>query len=135
MMVPVLAEFSHYLPLGLLLSMAVVFGVANLVLTQVLGRVTNSRRTGPVKEMTYESGMNPFGDAQRRFNVRFYIVAMTFLVFDVEIVFLYPWANVFPSLAQGSELAPLFLLRMLFFILTSVIAFAYAWRKGVFRYD
>ncbi len=128
-------EFSHYLPLGMLFIMAVVFGAANLILTQVIGRVTHSRRTGPVKEMTYESGMNPFGDAQRRFNVRFYIVAMTFLVFDVEIVFLYPWASVFPSLSQGSELGPLFLFRMLFFILTSVIAFAYAWRKGVFRYD
>ena len=62
-------------------------------------------------------------------------MAITFLVFDVEIVFLYPWAATFPSLGQGSELAPLFLGRMLFFVLTSVIAFAYAWRKGVFRYD
>lgn len=127
--------FPRYAPLVLLVVMALAFGAINLILTQIVGRVTHSRRTGPVKEGTYESGVNPIGDARRRFNVRFYIVAMTFLVFDVEIVFLYPWANVFPSLSAESGLGPLFLGRMLFFILTSIIAFAYAWRKGVFRYD
>ena len=81
------------------------------------------------------SGVNPVGDTKQRFNVRFYLVAMSFLVFDVEIVFLYPWGTVFPSLSDESHLAPLFLGRMLFFIFTSIIAFAYAWRKGVFRYD
>ena len=62
---------------------------------------------------------------------------MTFLLFDVEIVFLYPWAVTFPSLAgeAGQHLSPLFLGRMLFFVLTTAIAFVYAWRKGVFRYD
>ena len=136
-LLPIVANepFPHYAPLVLLIVMALGFGAMNLILTQIIGRITNSRRTGPVKEMTYESGMNPIGDAHRRFNVRFYIVAMTFLVFDVEIVFLYPWANVFPSLSTESGLGPLFLGRMLFFLLTSVIAFAYAWRKGVFRYD
>jgi NADH:ubiquinone oxidoreductase subunit 3 (subunit A) len=79
--------------------------------------------------------MNPIGTAHRRFNVRFYLVAITFLVFDVEIVFLYPWAITFPSLAAQSPLSLLFLGRVIFFVLTSAIAFAYAWRKGVFRYD
>ncbi len=124
-------SFSHYGPLGVLILMAVVFAGANLVLTHLLG----PHREGKVKGMVYESGMNPIGSAHRRFNVRFYIVAMTFLVFDVEIVFLYPWATVFPSLATGSADSALFLFRMMFFILTSLIAFVYAWRKGVFRYD
>ena len=107
--------------------------VVNVVGSTLLG----PSRQGKIKGMVYESGMNPIGSARRRFNVRFYLVAMTFLVFDVEIVFLYPWASVFPNLGgpQGEHLAPLFLARMLFFILTSIIAFAYAWRKGVFRYD
>lgn len=124
-------SFSHYGPVGLLLLMAVGFAVGNVVLSSLLGPT----RQGPVKGMTYESGMNPIGTAKRRFNVRFYIVAMTFLLFDVEIVFLYPWAMVFQSLDQHSPLNGLFLARVLFFILTSIIAFAYAWRKGVFRYD
>jgi NADH-quinone oxidoreductase subunit A len=127
--------FSHFAPVGVLLLMAVAFGAGNLILTQIIGRTVGKRRQGPIKSMTYESGMNPVGTAHRRFNVRFYVVAVTFLVFDVEIVFLYPWATVFPSLAADSGLPVLFLARMLFFIATSVVAFAYAWRKGVFRYD
>lgn len=125
--------FNHYAALGILLLMAIGFGVANIVLTTFLG----PSRKGEVKGTTYESGMNPIGSARRRFNVRFYVVAMTFLLFDVEIVFLYPWAVTFPALGgtAGDELTPLFLARMLFFVLTTAIAFVYAWRKGVFRYD
>ena len=126
-----LATFSHYAPVGVLLLMAIAFGVGNLILTSVIG----PGRQGKVKGMVYEAGVNPIGSARQRFNVRFYIVAMTFLVFDVEIVFLYPWATTFPSLAEGSQLSHLFFGRMLFFVLTSVIAYVYAWRKGVFRYD
>jgi NADH-quinone oxidoreductase subunit A len=123
--------FSHYVPLGLLLGMAIAFGFGNLLLTHIIG----PSRHGPVKGIAYESGVNPIGDAPRRFNVRYYLVAVTFLLFDVEIVFLYPWAVTFSSLAEHSELRPLFLGRVLFFLLTSIIAFVYAWRKGVFRYD
>jgi len=132
-MIQVLATdtFSHYAPVGVLLLMALGFGVGNLILTSVLG----PGRQGKIKGMTYEAGVNPIGSTRRRFNVRFYIVAMAFLVFDVEIVFLYPWATTFPSLGHASPLAGLFLGRMLFFVLTSIIAFMYAWRKGVFRYD
>jgi NADH-quinone oxidoreductase subunit A len=124
-------NFSHYGPLGLLLLMVIAFAVGNMVLTHIIG----PSRKGKTKGTVYESGMDPIGSAKRRFNVRFYIVAMTFLVFDVEIVFLYPWATVFPSLSTESGLTILFLGRMLFFVLTSVIAFTYAWKKGVFRYD
>ena len=133
-MLPTLAAetFSHYAPIGVLLIMAIGFGVANVVASSLLG----PSRHGKIKGLVYESGMNPIGSARRRFNVRFYIVAMSFLVFDVEIVFLYPWASVFPSLSQDSGGLPLlFLCRMLFFVLTSIIAFVYAWRTGVFRYD
>lgn len=124
-------DFNHYAPVAVLLLMAIVFAAGAMVATHIIGPSRKGRRKGT----TYESGMNPIGSARRRFNVRFYIVAMTFLVFDVEIVFLFPWATVFPSLSAESGLTPLFLGRMLFFILTSVIAFVYAWRKGVFRYD
>ena len=124
-------NFSHYGPIGILLLMAVLFGVGNVVISTILG----PRCQGKIKGMAYESGVNPFGNTRRRFNVRFYIVAMTFLVFDVEIVFLYPWAIVFRNLHPDSDLRILFLGRVLFFILTTVVAFLYAWRRGVFRYD
>ena len=126
-------DFNQYAAVGLLVLMAIVFAVVNVGLSAVLG----PRRQGAIKGTVYESGMNPIGSARRRFNVRFYVVAMTFLLFDVEIVFLYPWAVSFLSLggAEGQPLVPLFLLRALFFILTTIIAFTYAWRKGVFQYD
>ena len=73
--------------------------------------------------------------ARKRFNVRFYIVAMTFLVFDVEIIFLYPWAVTFAKLQPQTADAKLFLLRIMFFIALSIVAYIYAWRKGVFRWD
>jgi NADH-quinone oxidoreductase subunit A len=125
------AGASEYAALGILVLIAIVFALVNLIASAVLG----PSRTGPTKEQTYETGMIPFHTARRRFNIRFYILAMTFLVFDVEIVFLYPWSTVFPNLTHGSPLALQFLARMLFFIGTSVIAYIYAWRKGVFRYD
>jgi NADH-quinone oxidoreductase subunit A len=130
---PYLAAISYtdFGPFLVLLSMVLVFVLANLALTHLLG----PSRQGDVKGTVYESGVNPFGSTRRRFNVRFYVVAMTFLVFDVEIVFLYPWGATFASLDEQSELGPLFLGRILFFVLTTLIAFAYAWRKGVFRYD
>jgi len=131
MLLPTLAVPSHYGALGILVLMAIIFGVANIVLSRIVG----PEREGPAKSTSYESGMNPIGTARRRFNVRFYIVAMTFLVFDVEIVFLYPWATVFPNLDEGDPLRLQFLARMLFFILTSILAYIYAWRKGVFAFD
>ena len=130
-MMTTLAVPSHYGVLGMLVAMAIIFGVANIILSRLVG----PEREGPRKGTAYESGMNPIGTARRRFNVRFYIVAMTFLVFDVEIVFLYPWATVFPNLADGDPLRLQFLARMLFFILTSILAYLYAWRKGVFSFD
>ncbi|MCC7409458.1 MAG: NADH-quinone oxidoreductase subunit A [Phycisphaeraceae bacterium] len=131
MLVIASSEFSHFGPLVVLLAIALSFGFGNLIISAILG----PKRQGAVKGLTYESGMNPIGTARQQFNVRFYIVAMTFLLFDVEIVFLYPWATVFPSLAEDSSLRWLFLFRVLFFILPSIVAFLYAWRKGVFRYD
>lgn len=124
-------DLDAYIPIGLLVVMAIVFAVANLLMSHVLG----PRREGPIKGSTYESGMDPIGSARKRFNVRFYILAMTFLVFDVEIIFLYPWAVTFAKLAPQSDEAALFLGRIMFFIGTSIIAYVYAWRKGVFRWD
>ena len=131
-------DYAAYLPVLILIVIAVGFGATNLALPWIVAWVFGTSRTGKTKELTYESGVNPIGTARKRFNLRFYVLAMTFLVFDVEIVFLYPWATVFPNLARGEAsdgMGGLFLVRMLFFIATSVVAYVYAWRKGVFRYD
>ncbi len=125
------SQLPMYIPIAILIVMAVIFGVVNIVASQLLG----PQRSGKDKMSTYESGMNPIGTARRRFNVRFYILAMTFLVFDVEIIFLYPWAVTYAKLEPGSAESALFLGRIIFFMATSVIAYIYAWKKGVFRFD
>jgi NADH-quinone oxidoreductase subunit A len=124
-------DIASYLPILLLLTMAIVFAVANLTMSQLLG----PHRKGRVKDMTYESGMNPVGTARKRFNVRFYLIAMVFLVFDIEIIFLYPWAVTFPNLSHDAADGAVWLGRILFFIFTTVVAYVYGVRKGVFRFD
>ena len=101
------------------------------------------KRRGPVKEDIYEAGMPPIGDARRRFNVRFYVVAMMFLLFDVEIVLLWPWALLFYDVAvRGHDVAEasaglgkagLFGAIAVFFVIL-VVGYVYDWGKGVFRW-
>lgn len=125
-------DLGSYLPVFIIIVMAISFAAANLVLTHVFG----PRRDGARKGLTYESGMNPVGTARKRFNVRFYLIAMVFLVFDVEIIFLYPWASTFPNIAPGSGGdAIIWLGRIFFFLFTTVVAYRYGYRKGVFRFD
>lgn len=132
MMVTTLATaLDLYVPVLLLLGMAVTFAVANVVLSLVIG----PKLEGDRKATSYESGMLPMGTARKRFNVRFYIIAMTFLVFDVEVVFLYPWAVAYAGIDPGSPEGPVFLGRVLFFMLTTVVAYIYGYRKGIFRFD
>jgi NADH-quinone oxidoreductase subunit A len=127
---------NAWAPVVLLLLIGIGFAVGNVVLSAVIG----PSRTGPGKETTYESGMMPVGDTHRRFNVRFYIVAMIFLVFDVEIVFMYPWATIFAPANQAGVVGgfdwPTFLLAEMFlFVAILLLAYVYAWGKGVFRWD
>lgn len=118
-------------PVLLLLLIGIGFAVGNLVISLLIG----PSRTGPGKETAYESGMVPVGDTHRRFNVRFYVVAMIFLVFDVEIVFMYPWATIFATKANHPELGGLLLGEMVVFVGILLLAYVYAWGKGVFRWD
>lgn len=124
-------HLSSYLPILLIVLMAVTFGVLNVGVSMILG----PKRVGKTKGITYESGMNPVGTARKRFNVRFYLIAVVFLVFDVEIIFLYPWASTFSSLMPHSDVSLLWLGRIFFFLLTTIVAYLYGWRKGVFQFD
>ncbi len=126
------------LPVLLFVLIAAAVSVGLLVFAELIG----PRRVTAVKEMPYESGMDPAHDTKRRFDVRFHLVAITFLVFDVELLFLYPWAVASRSPA-GIEAAVtdglvsgrgrVFAGAMAFTALV-VVGFAYDWRKGVFRW-
>ncbi|HSU65822.1 MAG TPA: NADH-quinone oxidoreductase subunit A [Tepidisphaeraceae bacterium] len=128
---------DSWAPVVLLLIIGIGFAVTNIAASLIIG----PSRTGPGKEETYESGMVPIGDTRKRFNVRFYIVAMIFLVFDVEIVFLYPWATIFAPAAgnraapNGRQFGAMLLVEMGIFVAILLLAYIYAWGKGVFRWD
>jgi NADH-quinone oxidoreductase subunit A len=122
---------STYYPVFLYLLVIIGFAVSSLVVAHLIG----PRKVTPVKQMPYESGMDPIGDARQRFDVKFYLIAILFLVFDVELLFLYPWAA---SFQEGAALSPAFkfvgFVVVLLFLATVVVAYVYAWRKGVFRW-
>jgi NADH-quinone oxidoreductase subunit A len=129
-------------PVALMIVMGVGFAITNIMASVIIG----PGRTGPGKEETYESGMTPIGDTRQRFNVRFYIVAMIFLVFDVDIIFMYPWAAVFAAKvrdlgvinaakAGGTDMGAVLLVEMFIFVALLLVAYLYAWGKGVFKWD
>lgn len=136
-------EHHPYTPVLILIAMASTIAALILLLAHAVG----PRRHGPVKDDTYESGMPPVGDARRRFNVRFYLIAVLFLLFDVEVVFLWPWARLLadaasatPSPAASQMLTDgygkEFLLAMMgVFSVFLVIGFVYEWRKGILRWS
>ena len=123
---------NTWAPVVLLIVIAVGFAIVNVAASIIIG----PGRTGPGKEETYESGMVPIGDTRKRFNVRFYIVAMIFLVFDVDIIFFYPFCTIFPQtvLKQHAMAGPM-LVEMILFVVLLLVAYFYAWGKGVFKWD
>ena len=132
-----LAMAPGYGPVGVLLGMVIVTAIVMLALTHALG----PKRHGPVKESPYEAGMPVISDARKRINVRWYLVAVLFLLFDVEVLFLWPWGLLFHDAAvkqiqvydwasKGFLLGAMGL--FLFFLL---IGFIYDWRKGVLEWD
>jgi len=144
---------TEFTPIFVFILVAIFTAISMLALSAVLG----PRKTTAVKQMPYESGMDPIGDARQRFDVRYYLVAIVFLLFDVELLFLYPWAvgnyslevppaavaalnnNVAsapasPPLGIPAEFRGLVFGEILVFIVVLAAAFAYAWRKGVFEW-
>jgi NADH-quinone oxidoreductase subunit A len=130
-----------YLPVLLLLG----FVVLNAVLMVGASHLLTRRRVTPEKDTPYESGMPPLGDARERFSVKFYLVAVLFIIFDIETVFMIPWGAHFRQLSCAMPLAggvcpsgqtSLFgLLEMLVFIAILLVGFIYVWKKGALQWD
>lgn len=125
-----------YGPVLALLVVAAGMAAFIIIASAILG----PRRHGPIKQIPYESGIDPTGDARKRFNTRYFLVAMLFLLFDVEVVFLWPYAPLLFRAGAGEVIAPgvtkLFLLvEMVIFLAILVFGYVYAWRKGAFRWD
>lgn len=112
-------------PVFALAVIAAGFGIATVLLSRFLG----PRRPNAIKNAAYECGIDPMGDARLRFSVKFYIIAMLFILFDIEAIFLYPWAVMFQQLKLFG------LLEMLAFLGFLVIGYIYLWRRGALEWD
>ncbi|MGV3661685.1 MAG: NADH-quinone oxidoreductase subunit A [Prosthecobacter sp.] len=118
--------FENYLPVLLQIVIAGGFAVVTLIASALLGQ---SARRNAIKDSAYECGMLPVGDSQPRFSVKFYIVAMLFVLFDIEVVFLYPWAVIYKDFIVMH--GPAILGTAFSFVSILLVAFVYAWKKGV----
>lgn len=119
-----------YVPLLILLLVATFIGVVAVGLPALLG----PQRANPQKLEPYESGIIPFANARRRFPVKYYLVAMLFILFDIEVIFMYPWAAVMRTLRDNHSIA-FALFPMGFFLLVLIIGLLYEWRKGALDWD
>ena len=119
---------SAYIPIVIL----TVFVIANAVLIIGMSHLLSSSRRTPTKLAPYESGMPVLGSARERFSVKFYLVAMLFIIFDIETVFMIPWAAGFRKL-EG--MAGLLVVEMLVFVAILAIGYVYIWKRGALEWD
>jgi NADH-quinone oxidoreductase subunit A len=115
----------EYLAIALLIALATVIGLIAIGLGELFG----PKRKSKVKNEPYESGMAPIGVGTRRMPVRFYLVAVLFILFDIEVVFFLPWAIVFRQLGLFG------LIEMTIFILILLVGYVYAWKKGALEWE
>ena len=116
---------NNYLPILILFIIAVGFAVTNVGISAVLGR----RKPTAEKLTPYECGIEPVGSARERFSVKFYLIAMLFVIFDIEVVFLYPWAVVFKPLKMFG------FIEILIFVGILLVCYLYIWKRGGLEWD
>jgi NADH-quinone oxidoreductase subunit A len=116
---------DRYLPILTLIIIALCFSFGAAILSRLVGE----RKPSAVKLAPYECGMPPVGSARERFSIKFYIIAMLFIVFDIEVVFMYPWAVMFKSLGLFG------FVEMGVFILILLVGYAYVWKKGALEWE
>ena len=117
-----------YIPILLLIA----FVVANAILMLGVSHLLSTYRRTPTKIAPYESGMPVLGDARERFSVKFYLVAMLFIIFDIETVFMIPWAVAFRQL---HDMAGLLIIEMFVFIVILAVGYVYIWKRGALQWD
>ncbi len=115
----------NYLPILILFIIAIGFAVTNVVLSALLGTYKPTEE----KLTPYECGIDPVGSARERFSVKFYLIAMLFVLFDIEVIFLYPWAVAFKSLKLFG------FIEMVIFIGILLICYAYIWKRGGLEWE
>ena len=129
-------EVLQYVPVLLLFLVAAGFAFGMIILSVVVGNFVNKhRRTRrPIKDTAYECGMLPVGEGNTRMSVKFYLVAMLFILFDIEVVFLYPWATVYKEMLGNAATRNTILFSMLSFLGILFVGYIYALKKGAFNW-
>src|SRR5215475_4688841 len=127
---------KEYIPILIVFIFVAGFAVTNIVLSHVVGKRKNTR----AKLMPYECGMDPVGSAHQRFSVKFYLIAMLFILFDIEAVFLLPWAVVFKTMSgrlilNGQSGRSFVFFEMMIFIAVLLVGYVYVWKKGLFEWN
>ncbi|GAB4416340.1 MAG: NADH-quinone oxidoreductase subunit A [Bacteroidia bacterium] len=122
-------DIQAYLPILFLIGIAIVLGLLLTNLSWMLG----PSRPNKKKASVYESGMDPVGTAHERFSVKFYLVAMLFILFDIEVVFMYPWAVQYKQLIQEFGLFPF--VEMLVFVAILFVGYIYVYKKGGLKWS
>jgi NADH-quinone oxidoreductase subunit A len=130
-------QLDDYFPVLIYFVIVVAFAGGTLLASRLVW--LKPRKDTAVKLMPYESGMDPIGTARMQFDVKYYLIAILFIVFDVELLFLYPWASIaYTPENAGFGWREVFgrtvFLEIIVFLLTLAIAYVYAWRKGVFQW-
>jgi NADH-quinone oxidoreductase subunit A len=120
-----MSPLQTYFPIGLVLLVALLLAIVMLAIAGLLG----PRRYSQVKAAPFECGSTPVGTARERFGVKFYVVAILFIVFDIEAIFLFPWAVLFTELGWAGYV------EMAIFVFTVVIGLVYVWKKGVIDWN
>jgi NADH-quinone oxidoreductase subunit A len=127
-----MSEYSafDYMPIGIMFLVAAGFGVSQLLVTQLIG----PRKRTAVKLMPYECGKDPIGSARDRYSIKFYTVAVIFLLFDIEVLFIIPFAVAFKSLiaAGPAVFGTVAFVEIMVFIATLIVGYIYVWKKGTF---
>lgn len=123
------SQIAQYIPVLILLAAAVGFAAGVLIISVLLGKF--GKRT-KAKDTAYECGLNPIGEGSARFSVKFYLVAMLFILFDIEVVFLYPWAVVYKQMLAEHAMRNLIFGSMLSFIVILFAGYLYALKKKAF---
>ena len=123
-------SLSDYLPIALMFVVAAGFAVGNVLLSQLVGQHKATR----TKTMPYECGKDPVGSARERFSVKFYLVAMIFILFDIELIFLLPWAVVFRGFVGEYGLGTLIYVEMMTFVVLLLVGYVYILKKGLFEW-
>ena len=121
------SQLTQYLPVLMLVFLAVGFSFGILIFSVIVGK---RGRRSPIKDTAYECGMLPVGEGNTRLSVKFYLVAMLFILFDIEVVFLYPWAVVYRDMLRHN--ANLIFGSMLSFLVILFVGYIYALKKGAF---